>query len=280
MDLHTEDIMDEFFKYDDDLPLEAVVADSGDAGNSPEYYVTYASVHDQRVTALLTLPSDVSPPFPTVLILHGVFGHKTSYNQLKRSASLVAAGFATLRIDGQYSGERQVNFAGGVGLGQFYYRNRDAMVQTAIDLMRGVDYLASRSDIDMRRIGFAGFSMGGAVGALFCAHDPRVKAVALGITGGDFRALNLLSGNTAGKDRMLRAYRAVDPVFCVSRISPRPLLMLNALHDQIVPRAATEALFEAAREPKKIIWYDCGHADLPERILDDMTGFFDAELRK
>jgi fermentation-respiration switch protein FrsA (DUF1100 family) len=154
------------------------------------------------------------------------------------------------------------------------------MVQTAIDLMRGVDYLASRKDIDMRKIGFAGFSMGGAVGALFCSYDSRVKAVALGIAGGDFRTLNLHSSGKAAKDRMLRAYRPVDPVFYISRISPRPVLMLNASHDQIVPRAATEALFEAAREPKNIIWYDCGHADLPDKMLDDITGFFDLELRK
>lgn len=280
MDFHAQDVMDEFFRYDGDLPLEAVVTDSADAGESPEYHVTYASVHDQRVTALLTLPSNASPPFPAVLILHGVFGHKTSYNQLKRSASLVAAGLATLRIDGQYSGERQANFPGGIGFTQYYYRNRDAMVQTAIDLMRGVDYLASRNDVDMRKIGFAGFSMGGAVGALFCAHDLRVRAVALGITGGDFRTLNVHSSGTAAKDRMLRAYRPVDPVLYISRISPRPLLMLNASRDQIVPRAATEALFGAAREPKKIIWYDCGHADLPDKMLDDITEFFDAELQK
>ncbi len=278
MDLRAEDVMDEFFKYDVDLPLEALVTDSAE-GNSREYHVTYASVHDQRVTALLTLPSHVSPPFPAVLILHGVFGHKTSYNQLKRSASLAAAGFATLRIDGQYSGERQADFQGGIGFAQHYYRNRDAMAQTAIDLMRGVDFLASRNDIDVQKVGFAGFSMGGAVGALFCAHDPRVKAVVLGITGGDFRTLNLSSSADA-KVRMLRAYRPVDPVLYISRISPRPLLMLNAMHDQIVPRAATEALFEAAREPKKIIWYDCGHADLPDKMLDDITEFFDAELRK
>lgn len=280
MDLNTEQILEELFKYDKNLPLGVGERQTGGgAGQPAEYHVTFAGVHDQRVPALLALPAHVNPPYPVVLILHGVFGHKTSVNQLKRSAFLVNAGYATMRIDGQYSGERATPSGGGIGLqAQYCYRNRDAMIQTAIDLMRGLDYLAMRKDIEMRRIGFAGFSMGGAIGALFCAHEPRVKAVALGVTGGDFTKLNIRAGDRSAEERLRNAYSLVDPVRHVSGISPRPLLMLNASHDQVVPRAATEALFEAAREPKRIVWYDCGHADLPDELLEEMKRFFDNEL--
>ncbi|UCD57035.1 MAG: acetylxylan esterase [Candidatus Hydrogenedentota bacterium] len=286
MDVRAEQILDELFKYDENLPLEAVErqsttgAEKPRRGESRQYHVTFASVHDQRVPALLTLPSNATPPFPAILFLHGVLGNKDSPNQRKRSAFLASAGYATLRIDGQYRGEREVRFRGGVGLQtEYYYRNRDAMIQTAIDLMRGVDYLASRDDIDLEKVGFAGFSMGGAVGTLFCAHDPRVRAVVLAITGGNFGKFRKAAGDKRTEERIRRAYRIVDPVLYVSRISPRPLLMLNAARDEIVPRAATEALFEAAREPKRIIWYDCGHAELPDENLNEMGKFFDAELR-
>ncbi len=153
------------------------------------------------------------------------------------------------------------------------------MLQTAIDLMRGVDYLASRNDIDMERIGFAGFSMGGAIGTLFCAHEERVKAIVLAITGGGFKRLASEAEGDRPGEWSRDAYKIVDPALYVSGISPRPILMINAAHDEIVPKAATEALYEAAREPKRIIWYDCGHVGLPDEYLHEMKRFFDTEMK-
>jgi len=279
MDEVVVEIMDEFFAYDENLPLDAVEKPiESDAGESRRFHVTFTSARDERVPALLVLPADAAPPHPVILILHGVFGYKSSPNQVKRSDALVAAGYATLRIDGKYRGEREAMAAGGLGLQTaYFYRNRDAMIQTVVDLMRGLDYLASRNDIDAGRVGFTGFSMGGAIGAIFCAIDERVKAAVLGITGGDFDKLNIRAGAT-GEERLRRAYMIVDPVNYVSRISPRPLLMINGAKDEIVPKAATEALYEAAREPKRIIWYDCGHIDLPDEYLGEMTGLFDSAL--
>ncbi len=280
MDAGIAEIMDEFFAYDRYLPLntEENQARTSD-GESDELHVTFSSVRDQRVPALLTLPEGGDPPHPVVIILHGVLGHKTSPNQIKRSRALTASGYATLRIDGQYRGAREVAIEGGLGLeAAYYYRNRDAMIQTTVDLMRGADYLASRGDIDMSCVGFAGFSMGGGIGAVFCALDSRVKAVALGITGGDFDKLNIRLTAGPMMDGLRRAYTVVDPVNYIGRISPRPLLMINAADDDVVPKAATEALFKAARDPKRIVWYDCGHADLPDEYLDELTEFFGTEL--
>lgn len=280
MDLAVPEIMDEFFAYDSDLPLEAAEKEiEKGPGESARVHAIFTSSHDQRVPALLSLPAGASPPYPVVLILHGVLGYKTSPNQIKRSDSLVAAGYATLRIDGQYRGEREMSPGAGAGARtNYYYRNRDAMIQTAIDMMRGVDYLAARDDMDMGRIGFVGASMGGAIGAIFCALETRVKAAALVITGGDFDKLNMSGGAGWSKERLRRAYRVVDPINYVARISPRPLLMINGANDEIIPRAAAEALYDAAGEPKRIIWYDCGHADLPDEYLGEMSGFFDREL--
>lgn len=280
----TEKILAEFLKYDKNLLLDAVENPDGSWPEDPldgrqEYHVTFSSVHDQRVPALLTLPGNISPPFPIILMLHGALGHKSSFNQIKRSDFLTASGYATLRIDGQYRGEREIASPGGTeSQAQYYYRNRDAMIQTAIDLMRAIDYLETRDDIDVRKIGFCGFSMGGMVGTMFCAHDPRVRAVALGITGGDFSKFKSLGGDEEAADRFREAARIIDPIYYASMISPRPLLMINGSRDEIIPKAATEALFDAAREPKRILWYDCGHIDLPDEYLEEMQMFFDGEL--
>ena len=273
------ELMEELFAYDMDLPLDAVERQvEPDKGKGVCFHAEFSSVHDERVPALLTLPQ-VSPPYPVVLILHGVFGHKTSPNQIKRSAALVAAGYATLRIDGQYSGDRQPSPGNGIGIqAKYYYRNRDAMIQTVVDVMRGVDYLHTREDIEAARIGLTGFSMGGAMGAIASALDLRVKAAVLGITGGDFKILSAGAGDEREQARVRQAYRIVDPINYISRISPRPLLMISAANDEIIPRASTEALYEAAGDPKRNVWYDCGHANLPDEYLDEMIRFFDSEL--
>jgi hypothetical protein len=45
---------------------------------------------------------------------------------------------------------------------------------------------------------------------------------------------------------------------------------VNATRDETIPRAATEALVAAAGEPKRLEWFDSGHATLPGVALKSM----------
>ena len=47
-----------------------------------------------------------------------------------------------------------------------------------------------------------------------------------------------------------------DPIHYVARISPRPVYFQNGKYDVLVPAAAGHAVADAAKEPKKITWYD------------------------
>jgi fermentation-respiration switch protein FrsA (DUF1100 family) len=61
----------------------------------------------------------------------------------------------------------------------------------------------------------------------------------------------------------------------VGRIAPRPLLLVNALDDQLVPRASAERLLASARPPVRQIWLPLGHLmpddTLQMRVLADST---------
>jgi hypothetical protein len=65
----------------------------------------------------------------------------------------------------------------------------------------------------------------------------------------------------------------VDPVHYVARISPRPVYFQNGKYDVLVPAAAGLALQEAAKEPKKITWYESDHVGIDlehtKRVLED-----------
>ena len=58
-----------------------------------------------------------------------------------------------------------------------------------------------------------------------------------------------------------------DPVYFIGRFSPRPLLMLSARRDELIPKFATEALFNAAGEPKELVWFNSGHVLPPTALI-------------
>ena len=52
--------------------------------------------------------------------------------------------------------------------------------------------------------------------------------------------------------------------------------MLNAKHDEVIPRPCTESLWRAFGEPE-IVWYDGGHYSVARHIfgaLHEVTHFF------
>ena len=52
-----------------------------------------------------------------------------------------------------------------------------------------------------------------------------------------------------------------DPTYPIWQISPTPLLMVVAEHDQSLPANLSMAAFERAREPKEMKVFPCGHTD-------------------
>jgi fermentation-respiration switch protein FrsA (DUF1100 family) len=58
---------------------------------------------------------------------------------------------------------------------------------------------------------------------------------------------------------MLVSGPRLAPERWIADIAPRPLVMINALDDERLPRASVERLFDSAREPKEMIWVSGGH---------------------
>ena len=64
-----------------------------------------------------------------------------------------------------------------------------------------------------------------------------------------------------------------DPIHYVGQISPTPVYFQNGKHDVLVPAAAGKALQDAAKEPKKITWYESDHVGIDieqtKHVLED-----------
>ncbi|MBC7659830.1 MAG: alpha/beta fold hydrolase [Chitinophagaceae bacterium] len=129
-----------------------------------------------------------------------------------------------------------------------------------LDLKAALDFLATRSEVDKRRIGAYGFSMGSYILARQGADDARLAAFVL-----------------AGAPTSLKEI--------MPRLMPRPVLIIAGGLDQTVPPQDSELLFQAAKDPKAIQTFGkARHGEYytsePERFEKMLTNFFDFTLAK
>ena len=290
----TEALRLTFYTYDRNLPLNARLEPLDATADHTRYRLTYDSVHDQRVTAIFSLPKRFAAPHPAVLLMHGSGGHKDSDYIKAASFMLTSQGYATVSVDAQYRGDRKRSDVTGELLNPDSFRMRDAWVQTVIDLRRAVDFLASRSDIDTGKIGYLGFSMGGMLGACLGGVEPRISSFLLAVPGGGLVKI----AQELDKHPALKTYWPVtltpevmkrveefamicDPVHFVGKILPRPLLIIVAKHDELIPPESSQMLIDAARakESENVKRMETGHVLTPA-VIFDVRDFFVEHLGK
>jgi hypothetical protein len=152
---------------------------------------------------------------------------------------------------------------------------RRAVLDTPATLLLGLDYLASRPDVDPRSIAVVGASVGVPPATVAAALDRRPRAVALLYGGGDLPLLfsHNLDLGSAASNRLARfavrlLTRPVEPTRYAGSLSPRPVLAVNSPADPFIPLASATALHRALREPKEIRWLPLDHfAAFHERDL-------------
>ena len=135
------------------------------------------------------------------------------------------------------------------------------------DLISIVSYAAARKDVDPRRIGVLGVSMGGATAILSAAKDKQISAVvddcgfsdAPRVIAASFETfIHLPAFPFAPITIAIADMRAginvnqVRPVDVISEISPRPVLIIHQKDDQVVPSDNSVRNFAAARQPKEL----------------------------
>jgi dienelactone hydrolase len=138
------------------------------------------------------------------------------------------------------------------------------------DDLRTVDYLASRPEVDRRRLGCVGLSVGGYRSFLLAALDNRIKA-AVDVGWMTAYASNIRRHvvNTVGFTFHIPGlYRYLDLPDLAALIAPRSVLVMNGSKDTLFPRdgvekafAKIESCFRKAGVPgrQRCRWYDVPH---------------------
>jgi predicted esterase len=261
------------YDYDDKIPLEARVVELKDEETTVRRKIVFRGARGFMVPGYLEIPKKGAAPYPCVLLAHGWSGSKESWwkdggylSGGNARTGLLEAGYAVFALDAPTHGDRiaendyslvnDFNEEGAVPR-KNYFTVREIIAQAVVDYRRGIDYLESRDDIDLSRLGLLGYSMGGFHGIALGAVEPRIQVMASCVVPVSWR-----------EDPIL------NPANYAQGIGDRPYLMMQGRTDSMCDEAHAKALYKHVESPKtKLLLYDAGHKLPVDWVADAMAWF-------
>jgi dienelactone hydrolase len=145
----------------------------------------------------------------------------------------------------------------------------------AWDDLRTVDYLVTRPEVDPKRIGCVGHSVGGQRSTYLAALDDRIKAaVCCGWMGSFPRQLSKHVRDTIGHTQLIPGlYRQMDHPDIASLAMPKPLMVINGIKDPLFEPEGVRA----AHAKLASCYAKAGVPDNFKGIIEDREHEFNAE---
>jgi cephalosporin-C deacetylase-like acetyl esterase len=159
------------FEYDQNGPLDIQENSVQDRNGVKVHDISYASPKGGRVTSYLIVPPGKGR-FAGLIFLHPLGGNRNSF--LAEALLLARVGAVSLLVDAPIARPGPWRREGFIIAEP--ETTRDLFIQTIVDLCRGVDLLILRPDVDAKRIGYVGFSLGATMGGILAGIEKRIKA--------------------------------------------------------------------------------------------------------
>lgn len=186
----------------------------------------------------------------------------------------IAKAFATYFAENGYASivvHRQSKYKDNIQLETL----NDTFRQIVLDHKQALDWIEKQPDIDRRKIGVFGVSMGGIKSALISALDDRIRASVIALAAGDLpyvlsfsdeegivkRRNRILSENKLTLDQFhgqLSKAISCDPMYFAPYMDAKKVLMILAIFDSTVPYAKGVELREQMGSPETIYLF-AGH---------------------
>ncbi len=279
------------------VPLNPELRPGGASHGLTATHFTFASEAGERVPGIIIRPEKAGSRRPAVILLHGTGDSKEG--MLDVASELAVRGFLAVAIDGRYHGERtKIGYDEAILRAYQTGREHPFLYDTVWDVMRLIDYLETRDDVDPKRLGLIGISKGGMETYLAAATDPRIAVAVPCISVQSFRwaldnnewqaRVGTIQPAVEGAARIERAtlnaqfvrsfydrlvpgiYSEFDGPAMLPLIAPRPLMVINGDSDSLTPlsgvmlaaNSASEAYAKAGVKEKFVlrVQKNTGHA--------------------
>jgi fermentation-respiration switch protein FrsA (DUF1100 family) len=192
----------------------------------------------------LWLPGS-DPPWPGIVVLHGAGSRKENHADFGRLAS--GMGWAAVIYDQRGHGDSE-----------------GRMSPAALaDAGRMARFLAGTDGVDGGRICVRGSSMGGFVAIHAAATESVIRgAIAICPAAESGLIRELRRGNLqmrADAEALVAWLEEHDLRDAVALMGPKPLILMHARGDDVIPAQWSEKLYERAADPRKLVVVPGGH---------------------
>jgi hypothetical protein len=281
-----------------DLPVSAQRISTEDRGSYTLEKLVLDLNGEQAAPAWFAKPKGGSGRLPTVLFNHSHGGGyqigKTEFIAGREYLSnppyaefLTSLGYNALCFDawifGERAGRAELDFCK-----DMLWHGRVPWGMMVYDSLKAVDYLVTRDDVDAKRLGTVGISMGSSAAQWLGALDARVKTVVDICCLTDWHTLVEVGGLKSHGiyyyvPDLLNHFTTAE---MNALIAPRAHLSLAGTQDALTPAAGLDRVdreltrvYAAAGKPAnwKLLRYDVGHQETPQ-MREQVRQWFVAHL--
>lgn len=258
------------FDYDRNAPLEVREEHREERDGAIVIELSYASPRGGRVPATLVTPAG-NGPFAGILFGHWMMPRSPLRNRkefLEEALLLARSGAVSLLTDAPLVRPGFIQEKQGL---RAQVQNAEASRQQVIDFRRGVDLLTGRNDVDAGRLAYVGHSYNAHTGGILAGIEKRIGSFALmaGVFADEeyifeselpaitqFRKQN---GEKPLRD-FFQQYAFDDPIHFIGHSASASIFLQFGRDDKSIPEKLARRYFERFAEPKKISFYQAGHA--------------------
>jgi hypothetical protein len=203
-------------------------------------------------------PKGVKKP-PVILNLYGYPADTDAYKNETFQTALTRDGFAAVGFVSALTGHR---YHDRPMKEWFLSELQECLATSAHDVQMVLNYLASRGDLDMSRVGMFGQGSGASIAILASAADPRIKVLDVLDPWGDWPTWMATSPFVPEDERpnyvrpeFLRKAAALDPVDWLPKIQAKKFRLQQLIFETDTPKAAKEKLRAAVPAGTTVILY-------------------------
>ena len=263
------------FDYDLTVPFAIQFLGVEHRGNVRVEDISFRNLMGGRTVAYRVLPPGRERA-PAALFVHWYDPDSMTSNRtqfLNEAVELAQHGLESLLVATPWSDPK-------------FYPNRDVTldyensVQEVKELRRDLDVLLTDTRVDPIRVAYVGHDFGAMYGMVMAGVDQRVSVAAFQAGNsrfGEWFLYNQPKLSPEEKQAVVDLLAPIDPVRFIGKLAGKPVLLQFSKQDFYVPLDRAQAIADAAKEPRQVLYYDADHG-LNHQAVRDRIAFLREKL--